>query len=410
MVASQSWVSALVILAACTTPDAPPMPTTPVTWTVDSLPGGITRITNSGAAEWQDTSGWKWVEGRVIDPPDDSPAMLGTMGSMAFDPTGNLYVMQRPARVVVFDTTGTYVRTIGREGDGPGELEYGALGMRGDTLVIHQGWGGRLASFALDGTLLNEIPSPAIGRMSEDPMITDTLGRTWLPGAMLSREDFDGLGTKLRGPAWALVGPDGIVQDTIHMPFDRTLGQQKRWSGSVMIDGERAAASMNVPMQRELNSSPRHDGMVIFGYNDHTELILSRNGIDTSVIIQLPLARAEMTDADRAALLVTVVPAGSPFAKTAKASDLPPMWPAWTRLVVDHADRTWLTIPGNGRVANELWVIDQAGHFLGRVPVPHPNVNRAQWGKDEVAIPDSDAEGRPIIRIYKLVTSGNTTS
>lgn len=399
----------LLALGACTTTDAPPVPNTPVTWIVDTLPGGMTRITNSGAAEWQDTTGWRWVESRVIDPPDDSPGMLGTMGSMAFDFIGNLYVMQRPARVLVFDTAGVYLRTIGREGDGPGELKYGALGMRGDTLVIHQGWGGRLAWFALDGTLLGEIPSPATGRMSQDPMITDTLGRSWLPGAMLAKETFEGLGTKLRGPAWALVSPEGIVQDTVHMPFDRSLGQQKRWAGNVMIDGERAAASMTIPMQRELNASPRHDGMVIFGYNDGTALILSRNGIDTSTIIQLPLARIEMTDADRAALLASVVPLGSPFAKTAKASDLPPMWPSWTRLVVDHADRTWLTIPGNGRVANELWVIDRAGHFLGLVPVPHPNFNRAQWGNDKVAIPDSDAEGRPIIRIYRLVTSGNST-
>lgn len=392
----------LLALTACSGADAPQASPTRVTWTVDSLPGGITRITNSAAAEWQDTSGWKWVEERVISPPDDSPGMLGTLGSMVFDSTGNLYVMQRPARVLVFDTAGRYVRTIGREGNGPGELKYGALGMRGDTLVIHQGWGGRLTWFALDGTLLHEIPSPATGRMSEDPMFTDTLGRTWLPGAMLSKEVFDGLGTKLHEPAWALVGGDGIVQDTIHMPFDRALGQQKRWSGSVMIGGERAAASMNIPMQRELNTSPRHDGMVIFGYNDSTQLILSRNGIDTNVIIRLPLVRTAMTNADRAALLANVVPAGSPFARVAKASDLPAMWPAWTRLVVDDADRTWLTIPGHGRIANELWVINREGHFLGRVPVPHPNFNRAQWGNDEVAIPDADAEGRPIIRIYRL--------
>ncbi len=43
--------------------------------------------------------------------------------AVAFDAAGSLYVLDRDnARVLVFDRTGTFVRQIGRKGQGPGEL------------------------------------------------------------------------------------------------------------------------------------------------------------------------------------------------------------------------------------------------------------------------------------------------
>ena len=49
--------------------------------------------------------------------------MFGQISSVAFGPEGNLYVLDEQAkRIVVFGSDGTFLRTIGREGKGPGEL------------------------------------------------------------------------------------------------------------------------------------------------------------------------------------------------------------------------------------------------------------------------------------------------
>lgn len=57
---------------------------------------------------------------------------LGTVRTVAFDATGNLYLFDgsgggvggrwRKARVLVFDSTGSFVREFGRPGEGPGEF------------------------------------------------------------------------------------------------------------------------------------------------------------------------------------------------------------------------------------------------------------------------------------------------
>jgi len=54
---------------------------------------------------------------------------FGTIAGVAFDPQGNLYVLDRDAaHIVKFSPTGEFVRTIGRKGDGPGELS-GPMGL-----------------------------------------------------------------------------------------------------------------------------------------------------------------------------------------------------------------------------------------------------------------------------------------
>ena len=49
--------------------------------------------------------------------------VFGAVGDVGFDAAENLYVLDRlNARVVVFDSTGRFVRTLGRRGGGPGEF------------------------------------------------------------------------------------------------------------------------------------------------------------------------------------------------------------------------------------------------------------------------------------------------
>ena len=84
--------------------------------------------------------------------------------SVAVDGLGNLYVMDRAAkRVAVFDSTGRPVRTMGRPGGGPGELQWPfalAVTPGGRTAVFDIGKGG-LVRFGPAGEPLDQVPVTA---------------------------------------------------------------------------------------------------------------------------------------------------------------------------------------------------------------------------------------------------------
>jgi len=82
---------------------------------------------------------------------------------LTFDPQGNIYVLDSGnRRVQVFDASGFYVRSIGREGMGPGEFQYPssiAIYPNGNILVFDaQRRAGML--FDSQGDFLDQVPPP----------------------------------------------------------------------------------------------------------------------------------------------------------------------------------------------------------------------------------------------------------
>lgn len=103
---------------------------------------------------------------------------FGDLAGVAFDAQGRLYIFDRQSsRVVVTDGRGRLVRTVGKEGDGPGELRapVGFTVLRDGTIVIadmghraYQLFGPdgafqRMVSFGGDATTFR------LGEMSPDP-------------------------------------------------------------------------------------------------------------------------------------------------------------------------------------------------------------------------------------------------
>lgn len=86
---------------------------------------------------------------------------FGSIGGMAFDPAGNLYVMDDQAsQIVVVDPQGAFVRTIGQAGEGPGEFGGGpgavAVGRDG-RLVTFEIMRGGFQVFGPDGAFERSI-------------------------------------------------------------------------------------------------------------------------------------------------------------------------------------------------------------------------------------------------------------
>lgn len=81
---------------------------------------------------------------------------FGRITDIELGPDGHLYVLDGLNRTIrVFDTAGTEVRSFGKQGQGPGELErpaYMFWGPGGRLWVLDQG-NGRLTAFSVDGNV-----------------------------------------------------------------------------------------------------------------------------------------------------------------------------------------------------------------------------------------------------------------
>lgn len=91
---------------------------------------------------------------------------------IALDDEGRLYVLDiQDASIKVFDPQGAYVRTIGRRGQGPGEI--GAafsilVPWRARTLIVNDAGGRRLSFFSLDGVFEKNLP---LRGLTESPAV-----------------------------------------------------------------------------------------------------------------------------------------------------------------------------------------------------------------------------------------------
>lgn len=103
----------------------------------------------------------------TIDEPVET--IFNLVVAMDIGSDGSLYVLESSAgEIRVFSEAGEYVRTIGRQGDGPGEFRRpGALGVREDTLWVHDGRAQKLELFTTDGLHVRSlIYSELTGRIS----------------------------------------------------------------------------------------------------------------------------------------------------------------------------------------------------------------------------------------------------
>lgn len=87
----------------------------------------------------------------TIDPGEAEPFL--NVSSLALDGDGNVYVLDQGARHIrVFDSTGAPLRTIGREGQGPGEFATPySLAWTGDTLAVLDPGNGRIELVTRNG-------------------------------------------------------------------------------------------------------------------------------------------------------------------------------------------------------------------------------------------------------------------
>ncbi len=113
------------------------------------------------------------VEELRIGSPDDAELAFTWFRELAVGPDGSIYTLHPQEQTIrVHDTEGSFIRTVGRRGEGPGEFKsVGRMGILGDTLWTLDFGTYRFTFFSLQGEFLgtSRIPVDLGQSLEESP-------------------------------------------------------------------------------------------------------------------------------------------------------------------------------------------------------------------------------------------------
>lgn len=146
---------------------------------VDTLAGGGLFVHNGAVGRWRAGERWRLEEDLRIGGPGGDAGDFGQVTALTVDDDGRIWVADRLAATIhVFDAGGRFVRTVGRRGEGPGELQAPlALAQAPDgTIWVSDPRTGRYEVFDTSGDYVTSHARPAIGNAASDPIVFDTAG------------------------------------------------------------------------------------------------------------------------------------------------------------------------------------------------------------------------------------------
>ncbi len=132
-------------------------------WTIP-VPEGTLIIEYAAVPMEERTERIELVEDLVIGPRgDDTNYTFYRPRGLTVDGEGRIYVLDTGNhRIQVFNEEGRYLRTIGHEGEGPGEFQSpGSIAATGNRLLVTDMWDARLRAWSLEGELLQEKETSA---------------------------------------------------------------------------------------------------------------------------------------------------------------------------------------------------------------------------------------------------------
>ena len=278
-----------------------------------------------------------------LDGPEEY--LFGRIGSLAVDNDRNVYVFDRQAHHVrVFDDEGVYVGTLGRRGEGPGELgRAGAIAVLSDGRLLVRD----------PGNMRVQVFDPASGETDEWEYNS---GNTYRPGAPLH--------TDVRGRTFLLTsdqsGDDIVIvlgQDGTHLD---TLPEPSGDHEPVMVRAEHTTAESSSRVSAPVPFTPRFfwavhpTGHFLTGLSSDYRIDLVRD--DGVLRIERDYEPVPVSDGERdywrestVQMIRFTVPDW-----TWDGPRIPDQKPIFTELLAGRDGRIWVTLSTAGqRVENE---------------------------------------------------------
>ncbi|MEP6590984.1 MAG: 6-bladed beta-propeller [Gemmatimonadota bacterium] len=353
--------------------------------------GSATRVMNPGPTVWADTNGWKLVLERTIQPKDGEAGELAEVSDVALLANGSVVVFQSsPISAKLFDASGRFLRQIGREGDGPGEYRRAKLATRGDSVVLFAGAAGRVTILTTSGKAVREFLTDT--HYDGPPISVDTRNRLRVTGGRRVTNAppvqqwvyFDLLGHRLD----SMLPPSAV--------------EQKVWR--VAAGG--GIASYTIPLAPSTKYAFRQDGGILYGADNHYELVVTRTGADTALVFGRTGVKPWPVSPARRDSLWARFATRQEFNGVASKSDIPAVLPLWYEMTFDGNGNLWVSTPSAASRVERFDVFSPDGRYLGAVPATFGTFSRSSWVGDRVAFVDEDTDDLPRIRIFRIDRRG----
>jgi hypothetical protein len=177
----------------------------------------------STASQWEEGAGWRLAAEPTlqIGALDGAPEYLFDRISdvRPLNDGGILAVNGGTAEIRIYDASGAHVRTMGRQGEGPGEFQgIASVVAQGDSLLVFDNWLRRISIFGNDGKLRGTIT--LTGEGGGRALMTYRLADASPAGnVLIARGGFLGMtntpGVRRDTVPTLLYGTDGMLLDTI---------------------------------------------------------------------------------------------------------------------------------------------------------------------------------------------------
>jgi hypothetical protein len=303
-------------------------------------------------------------------PEAQGDAALEQVRQFVVDDAGTIYVLElRAAQVKVFDASGRYLRTIGRKGQGPGELEYPmtlSLNQKMGELAVQQQSRG-IVFFKTDGTYLRQLSLKGMlggrGRL-------DSQGQIYLLEIIIDNENSRYATKKL--------APDGSVLATI--------------SETPTPTGPGNTTKAFIPVA--FYTVDREDRF-IYGFPESYEIQIY-GPTETKVLRKITRAydAVAVTEEDKAERKKDVPPGYT------REFEFPKHHPAYSRFFLSDLGHIFVQTyekADGGRIIHDIF--DAEGRFIGRLPLKPSGIGIL---KGKYYALEEDEDGYQLIKRYAV--------
>ena len=331
---------------------------------IDTLANGRVVVRNLDIPLWDEGEAWVLEERFRLGALDgDGADVFGEILDLEIGPAGELYVLDSQASEVrVFDQAGGHVRTLGRAGEGPGELNGPAgitIGPDGHLWVMN--WrNSRFTAYDVETgevaleprrlAFFTRYPWP--GRFDADGRLLDIgISREWSEGG---------------DPVLLLLDEQHVPKDTLRMPDaddrDRILFTR---------DGV-PVSSVMVPFAPQPAWAPHPHRGIVVGEGGAYRIHHVGFGGDTTRTVEVTRDPTPVSGAERDSALAAFADLVERFddARPDRDPDVPSDKPAHGAITVDDTGHLWVRRTVADGEPHAWDVFDPDGRLLGSVAVP----------------------------------------
>lgn len=301
---------------------------------------------------------------------DQEEYMLSLPRSIAVDDDGSIYVLDlKESHIKVFDNKGVYKKTIGRRGQGPGDLQ-GPLGIQitgQNEIMVNNLTSSHLVYFNLKGDFL---------RMES---------MTGIPRSILKMDSCgDFICSFLK-----TVQPLKVVLEKYNSRQERLFS---------IIEIEPDYSKVYSPLAKSIIFDVTKDNDIIWAITNKYEIMITNaEGNLTHKIIKA-YDPVEISEEEKQILLQqTPLRSGVKFPK-----HFPPLLD--TFISVDEDGRIFIGTYERGKdgVSYYFDVFDAEGKYITKVPIRHKMRTPIIWKNDKLYTIEEDEEGYQVVRRYKV--------